>query len=122
MPANRQAEAADWSDRFSDGTPDFLRLDSEEDRRAFRDWFLFLAESQYYREPARLPREIDDCASLLRFAYREALRQHDGALGVGTGSRSGTERSIRAKISLSANASGREPVPRPARPAHRQRT
>ncbi len=78
LETDKLTEAPDLGDRGGDGTPDFLRLDSDEDRRAFRDWFLFLAESQYYREPKRLPREIDDCASLLRFAYREALRQHDG--------------------------------------------
>ena len=37
-----------------------------------------LAESQYYRGK-KLPPEIDDCAALLRFAYREALREHDDA-------------------------------------------
>jgi uncharacterized protein len=73
------AGSPDYSDQFDDGTPGFLRLDSEEDRRAFRHWFTFLAESQYFRQPARLPREITDCAALLRFAYREALRDHNGA-------------------------------------------
>jgi uncharacterized protein len=76
--AETRAEAPELGDRFDDGTPDFLRLDSEEDRRAFRKWFLFLAESQFYRPPKRVAREISDCASLLRFAYREALREHDG--------------------------------------------
>src|SRR5262249_1084523 len=76
--STQQAGSPDLNDRFSDGTPDFLRLDSEEDRRAFRGWFLYLAESQYYREPKRVPREIGDCAALVRFAYREALREHDG--------------------------------------------
>jgi uncharacterized protein YfaT (DUF1175 family) len=69
----------DLTDRFADGTPDFLRLESEADRRGFRHWFTFLAESQYYRQPARLPKEINDCAALIRFAYRESLREHDGA-------------------------------------------
>jgi uncharacterized protein YfaT (DUF1175 family) len=69
----------DIGDRFHDGTPEFLRLDSEADRRAFRHWITFLAESQYYRQPNRLPREINDCAALIRFAYREALREHNGA-------------------------------------------
>jgi hypothetical protein len=73
------AESPDFSDQFDDGTPGFLRLDSEEDRRAFRHWFTFLAESQYYRQPKRMAREINDCAALIRFAYREALREHDGA-------------------------------------------
>ena len=77
-PLNTHAESPDYSDEFNDGTPGFLRLDREEDRRAFRRWFTFLAESQYYRQPKRL-REINDCAALIRFAYREALREHDGA-------------------------------------------
>jgi hypothetical protein len=76
---NTLAESPDLSDQFDDGTPGFLRLDREEDRRAFRRWFTFLAESQYYRQPHRMAREINDCAALIRFAYREALREHDGA-------------------------------------------
>jgi len=76
--AKSRDEGPDLNDRFADGTPDFLRLDSDADRRAFRRWFLFLAESQFYRAPKRVAREIEDCASLLRFAYRQALREHDG--------------------------------------------
>jgi len=78
-PTNNHQPTTDLSDRFGDGTPEFLRLDSEGDRRAFRHWFTFLAESQYYRQAARLPHEINDCAALIRFAYREALREHNGA-------------------------------------------
>ncbi len=66
----------DSSDAIGDGTPDFLRLHDPADRVAFRRWFTFLAEAQYFRGRA-LPAEIDDCAALLRFAYREALRPHD---------------------------------------------
>lgn len=66
-------------DRTGDGTPDFLRLDSEADRQAFRRWFTFLVEAQYARPAEQLPAEINDCAALIRFAYREALRPHDGA-------------------------------------------
>jgi uncharacterized protein YfaT (DUF1175 family) len=65
----------DATDSVGDGTPDFLRLHDPADRLAFRRWFTLLAESQYYRRKP-LP-EIDDCAALLRFAYREALREHD---------------------------------------------
>jgi uncharacterized protein YfaT (DUF1175 family) len=65
------------TDSFGDGTPDFIRLSNAVDRRAFRGWFTLLAESQYYKR--KLPVEIDDCAALLRFSYREALRQHDSA-------------------------------------------
>jgi len=67
------------SDRWQDGTPDLLRLTNEADRRAFRTWFTFLAEAQDFRPPGALPNEINDCAALIRFAYREALREHDGA-------------------------------------------
>jgi uncharacterized protein len=66
----------DYTDAVGDGTPDFLRLHDPADRLAFRRWFTLLAESQYYRGQNAAP-EIDDCAALLRFAYREALRQHD---------------------------------------------
>jgi uncharacterized protein len=68
----------DGSDTIGDGTPDFLRLHDPADRIAFRRWFALLAEAQYFRRRA-LPAEIDDCAALLRFAYREALRPHDAA-------------------------------------------
>jgi uncharacterized protein YfaT (DUF1175 family) len=79
----------DWpmTDSMRDGTPDFLRLDSAADRDAFRRWFTFLAETHFFRAPDLLPREIGDCSGLLRFAYRETLRRHDGewaaALGLG---------------------------------------
>ncbi len=65
------------TDSVGDGTPDFLRLDREQDRAAFRRWFTFLAEVQYFNPPERRPAEIVDCASLLRYCYREALRKHD---------------------------------------------
>jgi len=67
----------DYGDAVGDGTPDFLRLHDPADRLAFRQWFTLLAESQYYR--AKPVPEIDDCAALVRFAYREALREHDAA-------------------------------------------
>lgn len=68
----------DLADADGDGTPDCLRLDDEADRRAFAEWFTFLAEAQYYLAPGSVPAEIVDCAALIRFAYREALREHDG--------------------------------------------
>ena len=65
------------ADSFADGTPDFLRLHSAEDRRAFRNWFSALAEDAAGKPAKQLPAEIDDCAALLRYAYREALKKHD---------------------------------------------
>jgi uncharacterized protein YfaT (DUF1175 family) len=69
----------DSRDTAQDGTPDFLRLTDDPDREAFRNWFVWLAEAQYFQPPSALPAEIDDCAALIRFAYRAALRLHDSA-------------------------------------------
>lgn len=71
------AHTIELSDSFGDGTPDFLRLHSSQDRRAFRAWFTAIADQQADLRPDRLPPEIADCAALLRYAYREALRAHD---------------------------------------------
>jgi uncharacterized protein YfaT (DUF1175 family) len=49
-----------------------LRLADESDRAAFRAWFVFLADAQFER-PAP---EVTDCAALVRYAFREALRAH----------------------------------------------
>jgi uncharacterized protein YfaT (DUF1175 family) len=56
-----------------------LRLDSEADRVAFRRWFTFLAEAQYFTPLAQRPAEIVDCSALVRYAFREALREHNSA-------------------------------------------
>jgi uncharacterized protein len=68
----------DPTDQFGDGTPDFLRLQDEDDRTAFRHWFALLAEATYFEKEGDRPPEIKDCGALIRFAYREALRHHDG--------------------------------------------
>jgi hypothetical protein len=65
----------DPSDSDVDGTPDFLRLHTSQDRQAFRAWFVSIAEDQL--DQPHLPPEIADCAALLRFVYRETLRAHD---------------------------------------------
>jgi uncharacterized protein YfaT (DUF1175 family) len=78
QPIHTRASAAiAWTDRFSDGTPDFLRLNDPADQAAFRRWFTLIAEYQAVRPAAELPAEITDCASLLRYAYRESLKRHD---------------------------------------------
>jgi uncharacterized protein YfaT (DUF1175 family) len=81
LSRNDRPAEPQWAltDSFGDGTPDFLRLHSAADRDAFRRWFTFLAEMHFFRSPQRLPREVNDCGALLRFAYREALKRHDGA-------------------------------------------
>ena len=65
-------------DSFGDGLPDALRLDEAADRERFRRWFSILAEMQYYYPNAEAAREVDDCAALIRYAFHEALRRHDG--------------------------------------------
>lgn len=62
-----------------DGIPDFLRLDTVEDQEAFRRWFTLIAEYQALRPSNELPAEINDCAALIRYAYRNALHRHDDA-------------------------------------------
>jgi uncharacterized protein len=70
------ADAAANADFYGDGTPDFLRLSTPQDRAAFRYWFTLLAERQALAG-VKVPPEINDCAALLRYAYREAMRRHD---------------------------------------------
>ena len=77
--------ARPWTDRFRDGTPDFLRLTDPADQAAFRQWFVAIAEYQAQRPRAEVPAEITDCASLLRYGYREALKRHDDSWFVATG-------------------------------------
>jgi uncharacterized protein len=66
-----------WADTIGDGTPDFLRLDDAADQTAFRGWFAAIAEFQALRHSADVPNEISDCAALIRYTYRQALRGHD---------------------------------------------
>jgi len=54
-------------------------LNDPADRTAFRLWFTFLAEAQFYVEPSNRPKEITDCSSLVRYAFRESFAKHDAA-------------------------------------------
>lgn len=74
-----------WSDRFADGTPDFLRLTDPADQAGFRSWFTLIADYQAIRPREEIPPEITDCAGLLRFSYREALKRHNDSWIVSTG-------------------------------------
>jgi uncharacterized protein YfaT (DUF1175 family) len=49
-----------------------VRLSDESDRAAFRAWFVLLADAQFEQAAP----EVTDCAALIRFAFREALRAH----------------------------------------------
>ena len=65
------------ADSDSDGIPDKAELRSFDDRQNFRRWFAAIAEMQFYRLSDEWNAEQRDCAGLIRFAWREALRKHD---------------------------------------------
>lgn len=64
-------------DSDSDGIPDTAELQSFMDRENFRKWFTLVAEGQFYHLSEQWNAEQRDCAGLVRFAWREALRRHD---------------------------------------------
>lgn len=73
------APAARWEDADRDGLPDRAELRTFGDRENFRRWFTGLAEAQFYAPSAEWNAAQRDCAGLVRFAWREALRAHDRA-------------------------------------------
>jgi hypothetical protein len=85
LAARSATPARGWVDSFGDGTPDFLRLGDPADREVFRRWFTLIADYQAVRPRAEIPAEISDCAGLLRYAYREALKRHDDSWFLATG-------------------------------------
>jgi uncharacterized protein YfaT (DUF1175 family) len=78
--AARTAPARSASlDSDNDGIPDTAELQSFMDRENFRRWFTLIAEAQFYDLSEQWNAEQRDCAGLVRFALREALRRHDRA-------------------------------------------
>ncbi|HEV2882641.1 MAG TPA: DUF1175 family protein [Pyrinomonadaceae bacterium] len=76
----READAAHHVgliDADDDGIPDRAELRSYGDRENFRRWFTALAEMQFYETSAQWNAAQRDCAGLVRFSWREALRTHD---------------------------------------------
>lgn len=71
------SSAPSWSDSDQDGFPDAVELTSASDRESFRKWFTAIAEMQFYQLSDAWNMEQRDCAGLVRFAMREALRKHD---------------------------------------------
>lgn len=69
--------APSWLDSDQDGFPDSIELTSASDRESFRKWFTAIAEMQFYQMSDAWNVEQRDCAGLVRFAMREALRKHD---------------------------------------------
>jgi uncharacterized protein YfaT (DUF1175 family) len=64
-------------DSDNDGIPDAAELQTFTDRDNFRRWFTLIAENQFYQLSEQWKAEQRDCAGLVRFAWREALRRHD---------------------------------------------
>lgn len=69
----------DTRDADEDGLPDAAELLTGEDRAAFVRWFTTLAEAQHRQLDDGWAKVHQDCAGLVRFAYREALKRHDDA-------------------------------------------
>ena len=68
-----------FADSDNDGIPDVAELRTFQDRDNFRRWFTSVAEMQFYQLSDQWKSEQRDCAGLVRFAMREALRHHDRA-------------------------------------------
>jgi|JI9StandDraft_1071089.scaffolds.fasta_scaffold00688_9 uncharacterized protein YfaT (DUF1175 family) len=64
------------SDSDEDGFPDSVELSREETER-FRNWFVRIAESQFVKPNSYWNPNERDCAGLIRYSYREALKKHD---------------------------------------------
>lgn len=64
-------------DTDTDGIPEAAELQSFTDRESFRHSFTHVAEMQFYRLSDQWNMDQRDCAGLVRFAWREALRRHD---------------------------------------------
>lgn len=77
--SDRESSVAETNsvDSDNDGIPDFAELRTYEDRENFRRWFTAIAEMQFYQLSNQWNADQRDCAGLVRFAMREALRHHD---------------------------------------------
>jgi uncharacterized protein YfaT (DUF1175 family) len=69
--------AAKLIDSDNDGIPDTAELRTFQNRDNFRRWFTAISEIQFYQLSDQWNAEQRDCAGLVRFAMREALRKHD---------------------------------------------
>jgi uncharacterized protein YfaT (DUF1175 family) len=76
-PATVSTATAKLIDSDNDGIPDPVELRTFQDRDNFRRWFTAIAETEFYQLSDQWNAEQRDCAGLVRFAIREALRRHD---------------------------------------------
>ena len=64
-------------DSDGDGFPDLVELYSQEDRDSFVNWFTSIGKSQFYNISENWDEIHQDCAGLVTYSYREALKSHD---------------------------------------------
>src|ERR1041384_4447468 len=76
-PSSDRVSKAELVDSDNDGIPDVIELRTYQDRDAFKRWFTAIAETQFYQLSEQWNADQRDCAGLVRFAMREALRKHD---------------------------------------------
>ena len=78
---DQSSRSGNWEsmilDSDNDLFPDSAELHSESDRKAFLDWFVRIAESQFKKSNYGWNKNERDCSGLIRYAYREALKIHD---------------------------------------------
>jgi len=77
QPAGLKVSETRDLDADNDGIPDSAELHTHADRESFKRWFTLIAEMQFYHLSEQWNPEQRDCAGLVRFAWREALRRHD---------------------------------------------
>ncbi|HEY6120836.1 MAG TPA: DUF1175 family protein [Pyrinomonadaceae bacterium] len=75
--ALRKLDVSPTADMDQDGLPDAAELSTFMDRQNFRHWFTGIAEMQFYRLNDHWNLNQRDCAGLVRFAWREAMKHHD---------------------------------------------
>lgn len=66
----------DVEDKDEDGYPDCLMLDLKDSER-FRNWFIWIGISAFNNDSPAWNKDEMDCAGLIRYCAREALRKHD---------------------------------------------
>lgn len=76
-PGPKHPEPDRAADLDHDGLPDLAEMRTFNDRESFRRWFTWIAEMQFYKLSDEWNPDQRDCAGLVRFAWREALRGHD---------------------------------------------
>ena len=62
-----------------DGFPDFVEIQSAQEREAFLDWFAAVAEAQDLAISPLWDEDYQDCSGLLRFAFQQALEPKDAS-------------------------------------------